>query len=203
MPKLPQHYGWPVSPYSAKTRAYLRYKGIPFADRTPNIFTLNYRVRKAVGKFIMPTVELPDGTWLQDSSDIIDKLELAHPAPSVFPSEPKQKMASALMELHADEWLPMVALHYRWNIPENAAFAMREFSRYALPGVPSFLGQIPIRKTAERLRGYLPILGVNEATIPGVERYAAQLIEDLDVHFRAHDFLLGARPCMGDFAHNA
>ena len=148
----------------------------------------------------MPTVQLSDGSWLQDSSDIIDVFEAKHPERGVIPSQPTQRIVSALMEFHSDEWLPMLALHYRWNIPKNAEFAINEFGRYALPRCPRFLSRRLLKKTVNRLRGYLPILGVTKHTISGVERYTTELIRDLNVHFQEHEFLLGGRPCLGDFS---
>jgi len=157
------------------------------------------KVQKSVGRMIMPTVELPDGTWLQDTSDIIDEFERQYPERSVVPGGPTQRVASLLMELYGDEWLPMAALHYRWDTPANAQFALSEFSRSALPLVPTALGIRFIRRFASKMQGYLPILGVTEATKPGVEHMATQLIADLNVHLEQHPFLLGGRPCIGDF----
>lgn len=195
-----RHYGWPVSPYSAKTRSYLRFKRIAFQDVVPNALTLFGKIKKAVGRPIMPTLQRPDGTWLQDTSEIIDALERVHPEPSITPPGGAQRVASLLLELHADEWLPASALHTRWNIPKNARFAVEEFSRYGLPGVPRFVGARLIRPMAKQMAGYLPILGVTAATIPGVERFTKELIAQLDTHLAEHDYLLGTRPCMGDFA---
>jgi glutathione S-transferase len=195
-----QHYGWLVSPYSAKTRTYLRFKQIPFDDHVPSIVRLRGTIRKAVGQMIMPTVQLADGTWLQDSSDIIDTLEAMHPDPCTVPSGATQRLASSLLELHGDEWLPMVALHYRWNVPENNAFAMDEFARYGLPFLPLFLGKRVVGPVAKKMQGYLPRLGVTDDTISGVEALATGLIADLNTHLSGHNFILGGRPCIADFA---
>ena len=77
----------------------------------------------------MPTVRLSDGQWRQDSALICDEIEAEHPDPSTTPGGAAQQMAASLLELHADEWLPMLALHYRWNLPANAEWATREVSR--------------------------------------------------------------------------
>ena len=70
-----RHHGWPCSPYSAKTRAALRYKGIDFDDHVPTVRELRGRIQSAVGRTIMPTLELSDGRWMQDSCVIIDWLD--------------------------------------------------------------------------------------------------------------------------------
>ncbi len=193
-------HSWPVSPYSAKVRAYLRWKGAAFEDQAPSVVGLQRRIAKAVGRPIMPTIERPDGTWLQDSSEIIDVLEGELAGPSITPPGAKQRLVDRMLELHGDEWLPLAALHYRWNIPENAAFARREFAKYGAPWLPNVLGRLLIRPVANQMAGYLPKLGVDERTRPGVERFTEAQIARLDAHFADHPFLLGSRPCLGDFA---
>jgi glutathione S-transferase len=191
---------WPVSPYSAKVRAYLRWKGAAFEDSAPSVFALRGRIQAAVGRAIMPTVELPDGAWLQDSSEIIDTLERTLDGPSITPPGARQQAVDLLLELHGDEWLPMAALHYRWNRPANAAFALAEFAKYGVPWLPGFLGRAIVKPVGRRMAGYLPILGVDARTREGVEAFTGQLLVRLDAHFAEHPFLLGTRPCLGDFA---
>lgn len=195
-----QHYGWDASPYSAKTRSYLRFKGIAHDDVHPSGWMLNRTIGKAVGRMVMPTVLLPDGTWLQDTSEIIDTLDAAHPSPSIVPPGPRQRLASLLLEVHGDEWLPIVIMHTRWNVPENAAFARSEFAREALPWLPAFLGERLAAPIAKKMSGYRGLLGIREETLPGIEAFGKQLIARLDAHFGEHDYLLGGRPCLGDFA---
>ena len=61
-------FGWLVSPYTAKVRAHLAYKRIPFVDASPSAAQLNFVIKPAVGRMIMPTVRLSDGSWRQDSA---------------------------------------------------------------------------------------------------------------------------------------
>jgi len=195
-----QHYGWLVSPYSAKTRTYLRFKQIPFDDEVPSALKLATTIRKVVGKAIMPTVLRADGTWMQDSSEIIDAMEAEFTEPSITPPGPSQQLASLLLELHGDEWLPIVALHYRWNLAGNAAFARDEFGRYGFPWLPGILARRLAAPMADKMASYLPLVGVHPETIPGVEKFTGDLIAQLDKHFYRHHYLLGGRPCLGDFA---
>ena len=193
-------YGWPVSPYTQKTRSYLKTRGIPFEEVQPTTLMLARRIKRAVGQAIMPTVQLDDGTWLQDSAVIIDWMEDAHPEETIAPPGPTQRLAARLIELYADEWLPMAALHYRWNVPDNAAFALDEFGRYGLPWLPLALSRPLSRRIGGKMAGYLPRLGVTEQTIAGLESVTTGLIAGLQDHLSRHDFLLGQRPCIGDFA---
>lgn len=191
-------YVWKTSPYSAKVRAYLQWKGVAFEEIAPSARMLYGTIQKAVGRMIMPTILRPDGTWMQDSSDIIDAFEADEPA--ITPPGPTQRVANLLLELHGDEWLPMVMLHYRWNRPVNRRFAMTEFARDGLPWIPRPLGRLMIRPMADRLSGYLPVLGVDETTIPGVEGFTADLLKHLDAHFAEHPYVFGGRPALADFA---
>jgi glutathione S-transferase len=200
MSEIHTHFGWLVSPYSAKTRSYLAYKEIPFSDIEPNVIQLFRTIKGAVGRVIMPTVRLSDGRWLQDSSLIIDHFEAEAGEPSVHPTGHAQRLASYLLEVFADEWLPMAALHYRWNIEENARFAIKDFARSGIPFLPSWLGQKIVARFADRMRGYLPVLGVDEGTIPGVEEMVATTIRALDRQLERTPYILGGRPCLGDFA---
>jgi len=195
-----QHYGWQVSPYSAKTRAYLKWKGIPFDDIAPSAMRMYSTIRRAVGRVIMPTVLSPDGTWMQDTSEIIDALEQQFPSPSTIPSGPRQRIASLLLELHGDEWLPILGMHTRWNIAENVQFARTEFGRSGFPGFPGPLQRRLTRPMADKMASYLPLLGVSDETIVGIESFGHALIGQLEAHFSEHPYLLGGRPCLGDLA---
>lgn len=140
--KLLQH-GWLVSPYSAKTRAYFLYKGIPYEESQSSFLKLYWKLKCGpVNRIIMPAVQLPNNKWLQDSSDIIDYCEKHYShAPSVVPNEPIQKVASSLLEVFGDEWLPMGALHYRWNKPKASKFALHEFASMGFPWLPVTIGK--------------------------------------------------------------
>lgn len=149
----------------------------------------------------MPTVVTPEGTWWQDSADIIASLESRFPNPSVTPHGPRQKLTSLLIELFADEWLPQVSLHHRWNLEANRQFAMSEFGRHGLPWIPvSISRRLVDRFAGKRMRSYRKLLGVDEGTIPAIERATRELLQSLDIHFGHYPFLLGDQPSIGDFA---
>ena len=194
------HFGWTVSPYSAKTRSYLKYINHDFDDREPSVFTLAGRIKKAVGRPIMPTVRLANGHWLQDSSVIIDHYEGTGIYPSVHPPGRLQRFAAALLEVFADEWLPMPALHYRWHIAQNEHFALNEFARCGLPFLPRFIGRRAIAGFATKMKSYLPVLGVSDATVAGVQETARLTISVLNEQFAKTRFVFGNRPCTADFS---
>lgn len=181
----------------------LHYKGVPFKDVAPSALQLYYSlIKPAVGRAIMPTLATPEGPWLQDSALICDMIEHRFPEPLTAPPGPTQRLASELLELWSDEWFALLTLHYRWNVPENHTWAVGEFGRKAFPWLPGFLSRRLAAPVAASMQRYRPIVGITEATIPGIEAFTRELIAALDVHFATtgHAYLLGASACRGDFA---
>ena len=70
-------YGSHASYFTAKTRCYLRKKGIPFTERLPSHPRFRAHVRPGTGSHRIPQLELPDGTVLQDTVEIFDIPRLA------------------------------------------------------------------------------------------------------------------------------
>ena len=193
-------YGWDVSPYTSKIESYFNYKNIPYIKKAPSAFTLAKKIKKNVGKQIMPVVFDAKGGIQQDSALIIDHYESLYPEQPVMPVTPKHALISKLLELHADDWLPMAALHYRWNYKNNTKFIMREFGRSALPFFPSFIQTMAAKKAAKQMSRYLPMLGVTEKTQAALELNTENLMANLDRHFAQYTFVLGGRPTLGDFS---
>lgn len=193
------HYAWEISLYSGKTRAYLRYKGIPFVEKNIHLWTMP-TIQKKVGAQVMPVVVTPEGEWLQDTSHIIDVLEQRFPNAPVVPATPRQKMASSLIEAWADEyWLP-TAMHFRWSYPENFRDLFQpEVGDNLLPFMPRFIKNRAVTKVATLLRSYLPGVGVVPGQHEIIERWTHEQLDLLDTHFGQYAYLLGSKPCLGDF----
>jgi hypothetical protein len=60
-------YSMQLSWYSAKVRPYLRYRRLPFDERTPTFREYNVEIKRRVGHAVVPVVITPEGEWLQDS----------------------------------------------------------------------------------------------------------------------------------------
>ena len=79
-------------------------------------------------------------------------------------------LAASLLELHADEWLPMVALHYRWNTG-NADWAVSEFGRCAFPMLPSLIASRLAQPVADRMRALCRVHGAVSPALAGIESF--------------------------------
>jgi len=192
-------YGAEFSLYSGKLRSYLRKKGIPFDERTATARRYRRFIILRTGVRFIPVLHTPDDEVLQDTSVIIDALERRHPEPSVYPATPAQRVVSLLMELLGDEWLLVPAMHYRWNKPGQERFLYREFGSMLFPWLPPPLQRAIGKRIAARFAGFVPRLGITEATQDAVERRYEQLLGALERHFAEVPYLLGERPTIADF----
>ncbi len=193
-------YGAEFSLYSGKARSYLRKKGIPFEEITSTVNVYKKFIIPRTGVRYIPVVQTPEDEVYQDTTVIIDELERRFPEHSVYPDTPKQKLVSLLLEVYADEWLVIPAMHYRWNYPAtNAKFIYQEFGSMALPNMPAFIQRFVGKKVGNKFKGFVPKLGIYEHNIPALEQSYVELLGDLQTHFEQHDFLLGSRPSIGDF----
>lgn len=193
-------YGWQLSYFSGKTRAYLRYKNIDLDDRPVNALTLMRKIPAKTGAMVMPVVVTPQGEWLQDSSHIVDVLEDRFTDKPVMSGTPRQAIAAQLLEAWADEfWIPS-AMHYRWSYPGNYPLFQREAGQALLPWAPRWLQNRLADRIAGTLRSYLPGVGVEPQQVALLERWTIHMLDALERHFAEHDYLLGGAPSIADFA---
>lgn len=219
-------FSWEHSYFSGKVRAFLRYKAhggaLAFEDVLATPELIQGLLIPATQTNVVPQLLAPDGTWVQDSSEIIDFCERAHPAPPVIPAAadaPKQRLACHLIELLADEWMVVWAFFERWQSgrdsaePNHAAFNEQQWGAVFAPGASGpdrrraarmlFDGPFGVREAFANPRGIfagLVALGATERTAPAWEESNARLLQRLETHFAVRDFALGGLPSLADFA---
>ncbi|MFT6408050.1 MAG: glutathione S-transferase [Arenicella sp.] len=193
-------YGSQFSLFTGKARSYLKKKGIPFEEVTSTLNIYKNFIIPRTGVRYIPVLQTADDVVIQDTTVIIDAMEKVHPERSVYPSTPKQKLASLLLEVYGDEWLVIPAMHYRWNFPEkNDKFIYAAFGSMVLPKAPKLIQRLLGKKVGSKFKGFVPRLGITKENIPALEASYEQLLSDLNTHFKQHDYLLGGRPSIGDF----
>jgi glutathione S-transferase len=89
-------YGSHASYATAKSRSYLRKKGIPFIERLPAAPRFREHVRPSSGSHRIPQLETPDGAVIQDTTAIFDYLEARFPEPPGYPPGPRQVLQRAI-----------------------------------------------------------------------------------------------------------
>ena len=194
-------YGGDHSLFTGKARAYLRYKGLDFEERTATRAIYKEIILPNVGAPIVPVLYVPaTGEYVQDTTDIIDFLEERHPESSVYPEGPRQRLVALLLELFGDEWLVIPAMHYRWSvIDQQYDFIMREFGRMSAPDATEEEQIAFGERTSKPFRGSIFAIGINEQTAPAIEASYLEFLYQLNTHLSQHDYLLGSRPSIGDY----
>ena len=192
--------GAEFSLYSGKTRAHLRYKGVPFIERPPSREDLKSYVYPVAGSVIVPVLITPEDEPVQDTTDILDFVEQRFPKCSVYPETPRQRLVALMLELFGDEWLVIAAMHYRWNyLDEHSDFIFGEFGSFSAPDATREERIAIGKEVGQMFRGMTPRLGAVGETMEGVESSYLKTLGFLNEHFASHDFLLGSRPSVGDF----
>jgi len=192
-------WGTPHSLYTGKLRSYLINKRIAFVERMPSDPRFASQVLPHVGHFVVPVLELPDGSILQDTTEIIDALEATHQDPVMGPPGPVQRIVADILDAFGSNYLLPLAMHYRWSFREQQELFLRtEFAR-AIPAMPHAQRLDAAGALMDRFGGMLPSLGVVPAVIPAMEASYAELLAVLENHFQCEPYLLGGRPSIADF----
>lgn len=186
-------YAAEISYFSGKVRPALRQKGIRFVEHLPTPAAYREVILPRTGLAFIPILVTPDGDTWQDTSEILDALEARHPEPALYPKTPVQRVVAYLLELYADEFLVLPAMHYRWSFPESVRKARGDFA--ASNGDPEAAARF-----ADRMGGSIRMLGVVPESIPAIEAHTADLIAALSAHFAAHATILGSRMSLADCA---
>ena len=128
-------HGSVISYYTGKLEGYLRYKEIPYrlVRFSPSIQRL---LKEKTGNSQMPSVELPDGRFMTDTTPMIDWFETQFPGPLVIPADPLQAFFSRLIEDYAEEWMWRPAMHFRWSYRQDRLHLSRKIVDEIMPGVP-------------------------------------------------------------------
>jgi glutathione S-transferase len=190
-------YGSDASYFTGKLEAYLRAKGLAYRLEPFSPANLA-RAARTTGVMQIPQVECPDGSWLVDTTLIIDHFEATHPEPSVRAATPVARFVSRLLEDYADEWLWRPAMHYRWSYAGSARLMSRWLAEHAaeVPG-PIFLKRL-YWYARQRLT-FVRLDGVTAATRAATEASFLETLDALEAIFRSRPFVLGERPTEADF----
>jgi len=191
-------YGSEYSPFSVKVRSYFRYKNIPHEWRPRTL--ANMADFNAHAKLpLVPLVIQPDGSVLQDSTPIIERMEDDFHHLSISPADPACNFLSALIEEYADEWLNKPMFHYRWwrEIDQSAvahALATSMMPDGAADEIKVFAEQVRARMVPR-----LSYVGSSSQNAPVIEASLIQVLQNLERHLGARPYMFGGCPALADF----
>ena len=191
-------FGSELSPYSVKVRSYFRYKGIPHEWVVRNASNME-EFRRHARLPLIPLVLTPEGEALQDSTPILERVEAAHPEPSIHPPEPVAAFVSALLEEYGDEWGNKAMFHYRWTYEPDQVSAAARIARENLPGADAATVEGTAAAIRARMVPRLSFVGSSAETRDTIERSFEREASLIDAHLAGRPYLFGARPAFADF----
>lgn len=199
MPDTYRIFGSELSPYSVKVRSWFRYKGLPH-EWVPRSNANQSEFERHARLPLIPLVIAPDGEAMQDSTPIIETLEARHPSPPTDPADARLRFLSHLIEEYADEWGNKPMFHYRWAFAADAESAGLRIAEQML-GPDADRAAVKDRAVAvvQRMMPRRSFVGSAAETAPEIEASLDSQLQFLEGHLAKRDFLMGARPCLGDF----
>ncbi|BFM18324.1 hypothetical protein R50073_45070 [Maricurvus nonylphenolicus] len=193
-------YGMFSSYFTKKLEAYFLAKGIAYryVEMDAPSFV---QVGEKVGVVQLPQVQCPDGSWLTDTTLIMEHFEQDKSLPALQPEQPLAAFLSEFLEDCFDEWLWTPALYYRWAFKMDRLRRSEEFT-YSIGAnglyLPRFLNRLFL--IWRQLQVHIKNNGVvSKAHARNVEEFYLQLLDMLQPIFEKRPFLFGERPCAADF----
>ena len=182
--------------YSGRARSYLVKHRIPYEELSTGHESFKADVLPKGKIPTIPTLVTPAGEVIRDGAAIIEHFEASSGRPC-RPSGPRQQLVSALFDVIGTDGLLRPAMHYRWNFPEDNL----EFVRYHFLHSQRDMPERDEKTEAmmNRMRHAAMIFGVTEQSQPLVEALYLEFLDALNAHFEQYPYLLGWRPCIGDF----
>ena len=189
-------YAMPHSLYSGRARSYLIKNGIPFEERSTGHESFKAEVLPQGKLPTIPTLVTADGEVIRDGGAIIEHFEIAN-GRACQPAGPRQQVISALFDVIGTDGLLRPAMHYRWNFPDDNLTFVRYHFLHSQRDVPE--REEKTEAMMNRMRHAAMIFGVTEQSQPVVEALYLEYLDALNKHFERYPYLLGWRPCIGDF----
>ena len=186
----------PHSLYSGRARSYLIKNRIPFEERSTGHESFKAEVLPKSKLPTIPTLVTAEGKVIRDGAAIIEHFE-ATTGRACQPRGARQQVISALFDVIGTDGLLRPAMHYRWNFPEDNLAFVRYHFLHSQRDVPA--REEKTEAMMNRMRHAAMIFGVTEQSQPVVEALYLEYLEALNIHFEHHPYLLGWRPCIGDF----
>ncbi|MEP4484787.1 MAG: glutathione S-transferase family protein [Halioglobus sp.] len=193
-------HGMMCSYFTKKLEAYFLVKGIPYQvveSDSPDFVQCGDKV----GVAQLPQVQCPDGSWLTDTTPIIEHFESDTQLIALRPENPVARFCSYFLEDCFDEWLWAPAMYYRWAFKMDAERRSEEFCYTILANglkLPRWLYKplITWRQKAVHLKGN----GIHTAAHAHcIEELYLDILDLLQPIFSKRPYLFGERPCEADF----
>lgn len=110
-------YGAPISLFTRKLEAALRFYGAPFRFEAKNEHN-SQEIEERAKTHQVPALRTPENWLIADTTPLIALLDSRFPARTLVPTGPLGVIVHVVEEV-LDEWIARVMVHYRWHYEEN------------------------------------------------------------------------------------
>ncbi len=188
-------YEFRSSPYCAKIRKVLDYKGLPYETREVNYLTRR-EPRRLSGQPRVPVL-VDDNRVVNDSPRIASYLDASYPERPVIPKEDPLRSRALLMQSWVDEAFALHMIPVKILSPGNAEKMVRESLQAGKP--PWWLKILaPVGPALLKARSGRPRLAGR--TLEEAKKTYTQSLDLLDGALRDDGYLVGDQPTVADFA---
>ncbi|MEH6402621.1 MAG: glutathione S-transferase family protein [Sneathiella sp.] len=191
-------YGSEYSPFSVKVRSYFRYKKIAHEWRPRTAENMAHFMEHAKLPLV-PLVIGADGSTLQDSTPILEKMEILYPENSISPPSPETSFVSFMLEEYGDEWVNKPMFHYRWWRPVDQEHMAKSLAATMKPKVSQTEQDALAAQLRARMVPRLSFVGSTEQNKAVIEKSLDQLLVLLEAHLSDRLYIFGGRPSFADF----
>ena len=185
-------YGGPISYFTRKLEAALRFYAAPFRMESKTQAN-GQEIELRSGTHQVPVLKTPENWMIADTTPIIALLDSRFPARRLVPEGPLGVLVHIVEEV-LDEWVARTMVHYRWHYEENtrhvvSAILDREVS---LEDARSF----PLAKWGPRACRATGTESLHQRR--AVEHEYAAILDVLQSQLGATRYALGDRPTAVD-----
>lgn len=193
-------HGMFCSYFTKKLEAYFLAKGIPYKfveSDAPDMVQCGIEV----GVTQIPQVQCADGSWLTDTTPIIEHFESDTSLPAMHSKDPFAAFCSYFIEDYFDEWFWAPAMYYRWAFKMDCDRRSEEFTYTILSnGLPLPRWLLRHLVVWRQKQVHLKSSGiVSPAHARQIEDRYIDTIDLLQPIFEKRPYLFGERPCEADF----
>ena len=196
--KKPIFWGAPASAFSGKMRGFIIKSGLDVEERFASEPRFQQEIVPLIGYYVVPAIELEDGTILQDTTEAMLHFEskaALRLSRSLVPSTPLLKATAHLLNFLGTDGFHKPGMHYRWSYEDRQqAFLDSAFADFVAPD-PAVTRK---QQTAKYTTDYLPALGITPQTIGVIEQAWEECLQILNTHFTNCPYLLGGAPTIAD-----
>jgi len=138
--RKPIFWSAPASAFSGKMRGFIIKSGLDVEERFASEKRFQQEILPLIGYYVVPVIELEDGTLLQDTTEAIAYFE--HRGAlclqrSLIPQSPLLKATAHLLNFLGTDGFHKPGMHYRWSYEDRQqAFLDTAFADFVPPIPP-------------------------------------------------------------------